>query len=119
MTDDPAALAYQLAQQVHALNAATEKPSAFTGTADVRDVAEGLHLAVEQLPQALEQLSAGIRALEEQALEGDGAGGTDGGASVPLRGLLNARQALVVARGELRGVVEALAGACGPVVEGV
>ncbi|BCK74058.1 hypothetical protein Srufu_080110 (plasmid) [Streptomyces libani subsp. rufus] len=117
MTDGPATLAYQLAQQAHALNTATEKPSVFAGAADVRDVAEGLHLAVEQLPQALEQLSAGICALEEQAPAGNG--GTDGGASAPLRGLLNARQALVVARGELRGVVEALAGACGPVVEGV
>lgn len=110
---DPATLAYRLAQTVHALNDATTKTDAFGDVATVRNVAEGLHLAVEQLPQALEQLAAGIQALEEQQVfVGGGAGvaGVDGGASASLRGLLSARQALVMARGELRGVSEALAG---------
>lgn len=115
---EPAAIAYRIAQTARALNAATAKPDALRDTADARDVAEGLHLAVEQLPQALEQLAAGIRALEEQQALGDG-GGPDGGASAALRGILNARQALGMACGELRGVSEALAGACGPVAGAV
>ncbi|MFJ6608188.1 hypothetical protein [Streptomyces lydicus] len=91
---DPALIAYQAADECRALVAATTKPAAYPDTAVVRAVIEGLHLACRQLPVAVGQASAGVRVLEEQGVCGD--------ASAALRALLNAREALVVAREELR-----------------
>lgn len=90
---DPALIAYQAADECRALVAATAKPATYP-LDEVRAVIEGLQLACTQLPVAVEQASAGLRALEEQGVCGD--------ASTALRALLNARQALAAARGELR-----------------
>ncbi|MFI1161412.1 hypothetical protein [Streptomyces sioyaensis] len=118
-TRDPAAVAYQLAETVRALNDLTEKPQAFATVADVRDVAEGLHLAVDQLPQTLRQLSAGLRLLEEQGairME-DGTDAVDG-ASGALRACLNGEVGLTVARAALREAAGSLARmGCVPVGE--
>lgn len=100
---EPAAIAYKLAEKARALNDCTEKPQAFTGLPDVRNVAEGLHLATSQMPQAVRQLSAGLRLLEEQdAICADD--GTDASetVSLALRALLNAEVGLTVARASLR-----------------
>ncbi|WP_331756649.1 hypothetical protein [Streptomyces decoyicus] len=109
-TCDPAAVAYQLAETVRALNTLTEKPATFATVVDVRDVAEGLHLAVDQLPTALRQLSAGLRLLEEQgAIRMDD--GTDplDGVSGALRACLNGEVGLTVARAALREATGSLA----------
>lgn len=109
-TRDPAAVAYQLAETVRALNTLTEKPQAFGKVGDVRDVLEGLHLAVDQLPQTVRQISAGLRLLEEQGtirMED----GTDPleGVSGALRACLNAEVGLTVARAALREAAGSLA----------
>ncbi|WP_330479943.1 hypothetical protein OG301_39060 (plasmid) [Streptomyces platensis] len=109
-TRDPAAVAYQLAETVRALNTLTDKPQAFATVGDVRDVAEGLHLAVDQLPQTLRQLSAGLRLLEEQgAIRMEDGTDTLDGVSGALRACLNGEVGLTVARAALRETTGSLA----------
>lgn len=109
-TRDHATTAYQVADTVRTLNTLTDKPQAFAAAADVRDVLEGVHLAVDQLPQTVRQLSAGLRLLEEQGvLHVEGVDACEA-ASGALRGLLNAEVGLTVARAALREVAGALAG---------
>ncbi|MER6844807.1 hypothetical protein [Streptomyces platensis] len=113
---DPALIAYQAADECRALVTATAKPAQL-GTVDaVRDVTEGLHLAVNQLPQAIRQAAAALRALEEQQAVGV-AGGVDpgGDVSLALRALLNAEVGLTVARAALREASEPLSRLGGPV----
>lgn len=98
---DPALIAYQAADETRALVAATAEPDAYPDLAVARAVAEGLHLAVSLLSPAVEQLSAGLRVLEERGVCGD--------ASTALRALLNAREGLVVAREGLRTAEAAMA----------
>ncbi|MFI0156190.1 hypothetical protein [Streptomyces lydicus] len=108
---DPATLAYQLAQQAHALNTATDKPQVFASVADVRDVAEGLQLTAEQMLHTLRHSSAGLRRIEEEVgvrmADGSDAGE---GASKVLRALLNAEVGFTVARAALREAAVPLAG---------
>ncbi|MFJ8677264.1 hypothetical protein [Streptomyces sp. NPDC093589] len=108
-TRDPAAIAYDVAEQVRVLTAATEQPAALPDVAAVRDVTEGLHLAVGQLPAVLEQLGRALVAVDEQQrLTPTGSGPEDAVSSV-LRGFLHAREGLAVVRQELRAAGPLLA----------
>jgi len=114
---DPALIAYQLADESRALVTATVKPDRLGTVAEVRDVTEGLHLAVNQLPQAIRQTAAALRALEEQQAIGVAGGGDPGeDVSLALRALLNAEVGLTVARAALREASESLSRLGGPVV---
>ncbi|MEU7435660.1 hypothetical protein AB0B07_33205 [Streptomyces sioyaensis] len=106
---DPAAIAYQVATAARALRDRTAKPVDLGTVDEVRDVVEGLHLAVDQLPQAIRQAAAALRALEEQQAIGAAGGGDPGeDVSLALRALLNTEIGLTVARASLREAMAAL-----------
>lgn len=114
---DPALIAYQIAEETRALVAATAKPAQLGTVEEVRDVAEGLHLAVNQLPQAVRQAAAGLRALEEQQAIGVNSSGDLGeDVSLALRALLNAEVGLTIARAALREAAAPLTRMHGPTV---
>jgi len=112
---DPALIAYQAADECRALVTATAKPAQLGTVEEVRDVTEGLQLAVNQLPQAIRQAAAALRSLEEQAVV-HRADGTDPGedVSLALRALLNTEVGLTVARAALREAMTALTRIHGP-----
>ncbi|PBC72291.1 MULTISPECIES: hypothetical protein [unclassified Streptomyces] len=106
---DPALIAYQAAEECRALVTATAKPAQLGTVEEVRDVTEGLHLAVNQLPQAARQTAAALRALEEQqTVSVAGAGDPGEDVSLALRALLNAEVGLTVARAALREAMASL-----------
>ncbi|MEW9521752.1 hypothetical protein [Streptomyces tubercidicus] len=112
---DPALIAYQLADECRALVTATAKPAQLGTVAEVRDVVEGVHLAVNQLPQAVRQAAAALRALEEQQAIGVADGGDLGeDVSLALRAFLNAEVGLTLARAALREASEPLSRLGGP-----
>lgn len=114
-----AAIAYQLAETTRALCDHTERPEAFTGLADVRDVAEGLLLAVCQMPLAVRQLSAGLRLLEESgSLRADDGTEAPEATSGALRALLNAEVGATLTKAALREVEGALADLLGRIADG-
>jgi hypothetical protein len=61
----PAQLASDAAESVRALNHRTLDPKAFPFPADVSDTANGITALVQRLPQTLQQLEAGLRALDD------------------------------------------------------
>lgn len=61
----PAQLASDAAEAIRALNHRTLKTDAFPNPADVSDTANGISAVIQRLPQALQQLEAGMRALDE------------------------------------------------------
>ena len=61
----PSQLASDAADAIRALNHRTLKPDAFPQPADVSDTAVGIATVVQRLPQALQQLEAGLRRLDE------------------------------------------------------
>ncbi|MFB8182582.1 hypothetical protein ACFC8N_42665 [Streptomyces sp. NPDC055966] len=100
----PAQIADAAAEEVRALCHVTHPFKAdWTQPAQISDTAHNVALIVDRLPQALKQLGAGLRMLEEK-----GAVRTDDGTDVAkrvgaaLRALLNAQQALTVIQGALR-----------------
>ncbi|MFF7527332.1 hypothetical protein [Streptomyces pseudovenezuelae] len=54
-----------MAEEARALNHRTLKPDAFPYPADVSDTAVGVAAVVQRLPQALQQLEDGLKALDE------------------------------------------------------
>lgn len=107
---EPAAIAYHLATEARVLRDRTTNPAEYRTVADVRDVAEGLHLTADLLPQAVRQLSAGLRLLEEQgALHAEDGADASETVSQALRALLNAEVGLALTRAALREAVAPLA----------
>jgi hypothetical protein len=63
---DPSAMANAAAEEVRALNHRTLNPAdAFQEPSDLYDVANGLKLILERLPQALQQLSKGLNRYDD------------------------------------------------------
>lgn len=61
----PSQLASDAAESIRALNHRTLKPDAFPNPADVSDTAVGIAAVVQRLPQALQQLEAGLQSLHD------------------------------------------------------
>lgn len=66
LTRTPSAIASEAAEQIRQLNHRTLDPKAFTQPGDVSDVANALAVLVQRLPQAIQQLEAGLDALYER-----------------------------------------------------
>lgn len=100
---EPNVIGFSAAEEVRALNHATLDPAAFPFAGTVSDTANAIATLVQRLPQSCEQMSAGLRALEEQhAIRmADGSDVTEQVGTV-LRALLNAQEALTAAHGALR-----------------
>jgi hypothetical protein len=62
----PSQLSNDAAESIRALNHRTLDPKAFTQPGDVSDVATAIATLVERLPQALAQMQAGLRALDDR-----------------------------------------------------
>lgn len=107
---DPALIAYRIAEETRALIAATAEAAAFKDPAAVRDVVEGVQLAVDQLAPALRQLSAGLRHLEEtRAIRPDDATQAAQPISTALRALLNAEVGATITKAAMREAAPPLA----------
>jgi hypothetical protein len=61
----PSQIASSMAEEARALNHRTLNPKAFGNPADVSDTAVGITAVIQRLPQALQQLEAGLRALDD------------------------------------------------------
>ncbi|MFB7738307.1 hypothetical protein ACFC08_28745 [Streptomyces sp. NPDC056112] len=59
----PAQISSAMAEEARALNHRTLKPDAFPNPSNVADTAVGIATVVQRLPQALQQLEAGLQAL--------------------------------------------------------
>lgn len=99
---DAAVLAYQAADTTRLLHRAVAEPAGLADMDAVRAVAEGMQLTVQQLPGVLREVSAGLRVLEEQAIDAGTVAAPSEAVAKALRALLNASQALAVAGVELR-----------------
>lgn len=62
----PAEMANAAAESIRELNHRTLDPKAFTQPGDVSDIANAIALLVQRLPQAIQQLEAGLAALHER-----------------------------------------------------
>jgi hypothetical protein len=112
----PQQIASAMAEEARALNHRTLKTDAFPYPADVSDTAVGIAAVVQRLPEALQQLEAGLKALDEadrirladrhpnEVSQSDIANAV----STALFGLSEARQALGVAEGHLRTATSVL-----------
>jgi hypothetical protein len=60
----PSQIASALAEEARALNHRTLDADAFSYPSDVSDTANGVAATVQRLPQALQQLEAGLKALD-------------------------------------------------------
>jgi hypothetical protein len=105
---EPRQIASAAAEEVRALNHRTLDPKAFTQPGDVSDTANSVASIVERLPQALNQMAAGLSVLEEA-----GRIRMDDGSQVAVRAE-EARQYLMAARDGLDGVLADLRRATGP-----
>lgn len=107
----PQDLTYAAAEEIRALNIATQSVSAFHGEdgfrgaapANLSDTVGGLVALTDRLPQALQQIRRGLQQLEEEQ-EIRMADGSDPGegVSAALRALLNAEEAVKAANHALR-----------------
>ncbi|MFB7747660.1 hypothetical protein [Streptomyces sp. NPDC056132] len=98
----PAALAADAAEAVRALNHRTLDPASFENPADAGDVALHLKSLIDRLPQALNQLGAGLYRFDaDQRIRMDD--GTD-----PCDTVADCLAALNVARANLTAVASAL-----------
>lgn len=61
----PSQISNAAAEEIRALNHRTLKTDAFTTPSDIAYTADGIALVIQRLPQALQQLEAGLRALDE------------------------------------------------------
>lgn len=64
LTRKPSQIASAMGDEARALNHRTLKTDAFPYPADVSDTATGIAATVQRLPQALQQLEAGLKALD-------------------------------------------------------
>lgn len=62
----PPAIGHAAAEEIRALNHRTLDPKAFTQPGDVSGVADALATLLERLPQAVAQMQAGLRELEQR-----------------------------------------------------
>lgn len=62
----PSTIANAAAEEIRALNHRTLKADAFPFPADVSDTAKGIAAVVQRLPQTLQQIEAGLKALDDE-----------------------------------------------------